>query len=473
MSRGTVTLLSEADVNLTPLEAFERFSRGAGAGWLFRARCHRVAPGFAVAVDIPGNGDAQLLGRFSIVRPGRIIVIEHDQPWRGQLRIKFDRTGVAQTRVRISTHLPSEGVEWLARHRGASFPQPAPTGARRVGVLTSKSGSGAVYSVAAEYTAMLAVEEANASGGVGHRAVELLVADDATNSVRARRETLRLIEAGCKAIFACTTSASFAEAVAVADAHDVLMVHPVINEGGMENRKVIQFGERPEAQMRALSRIAEREAGGNRWFLVGQHYSWSFGAHRAAARILDASGSRVVGQRFTPLGTRDFLPIIEMIRASGADAVMSSLVGADEVAFQRQAYDAGLTDRISRVSLVMDECTLEHVGVAAGTGILTALSYFQSVSSPENDELLRTYRAHFGAWAPPLSSLSTNMFTASKQYLELAALHPEATPHELATLWRARKSAATCVGKRDMATQRLYLARAKSDSITVFDEVCA
>ena len=473
MNSATVTLSSEADVNLTPAEAFERFGRRDDAGWLFRARCHRVAPGYAVAIDLPGGCDAQVLGRLRVVLPGREIVIEHDQPWRGQLRIKFERTGMAHTRVRFRAQVPSEGLEWLARHRGASLPQPAPTGARRVGLLTSKSGSGAVYSMAAEYMAQLAVEEANASGGVGRRSVELLIADDATDHLQARRETVRLIEAGCQAVFACVTSASFAAAVAASEAHDVLMVHPVINEGGMEAKKVIRFGERPGAQMDALSRIVERETGGNRWFLVGQQYSWSFGAHRAAAKILDASGSRVVAQRFTPLGTREFSPIIDSIRASGADVVMSSLVGADEVAFQQQAYEAGLRDLASRVSLVMDECTLEHVGPAAGNGIWTALNYFQSVSSPGNDELLRAYREHFGPWAAPLSSLSTNMYEAIRQYLELAALHPDDTPSQIAADWRTRKSDKDGVGQRNMATQRLYLARAQAGVIRVLDEVVA
>lgn len=473
MTSATVTLSSEADVNLTPAEAFERFGRRDDAGWMFRARCHRVAPGYAVAIDLPGGCDAQVLGRLRVVLPGREIVIEQDQPWRGQLRIKFERTGAAQTRVRFRAQVPSEGIEWLARHRGASLPSPAPTGARRIGLLTSKSGSGAVYSMAAEYMAQLAVEQVNTSGGVDHRPVDLLIADDSTDHLQARRETIRLIEAGCQAIFACVTSASFAAATEAAEAHDVLMVHPVINEGGMEARKVIRFGERPEAQMSALSRIVERETGGNRWFLVGQQYSWSFGAHRAAAKILDASGSRVVAQRFTPLGTREFAPIIDSIRASGADVVMSSLVGADEVAFQQQAHEAGLRDLANHVSLVMDECTLEHVGPAAGNGIWTALNYFQSVTSPGNSELLRAYREHFGPWAPPLSSLSTNVYEAIRQYLELAALHPDAAPSQLAADWRTRKSDRDSVGQRNMATQRLYLARAEEDVIRVLDEVVA
>ena len=394
-----------------------------------------------MAIDLPGGCDAQVLGRLRVVLPGREIVIEQDQPWRGQLRIKFERTGATQTRVRFRAQVPSEGIEWIARHRGASLPLPAPTGARRIGLLTSKSGSGAVYSMAAEYMAQLAVEQVNAGGGVDRRPVDLLIADDSTDHLQARRETVRLIEAGCRAIFACGHLGQLRGRHQ--GRRSPRRAHGASGDqrGGMEARKVIQFGERPEAQMSALSRIVERETrreslvpGGPAVQLVVRCPS---GGGQDPRRVGQPGGGPSASPRWGP---GSLPPSSTGIRASGADVVMSSLVGADEVAFQQQAHEAGLRDLANHVSLVMDECTLEHVGPAAGNGIWTALNYFQSVTSPGNSELLRAYREHFGPWAPPLSSLSTNVYEAIRQYLELAALHPDAAPSQLAAVWRTRKS---------------------------------
>lgn len=470
MSASTVTLASECTVDLTPFQAYERFGQGDEQSWLFRARCHRIAPGYAVSLDLPSMPDAVVLGRFRLVQPGRRIVIEHEQPWRGQLRITFEPSGFHQTRVRVLAEVPVEGAQWLAQHRGARLPMPPPTGARRIGVLTSKSGSGAIYAVAAEYMAQLAVDEVNADGGVSGRSVEVLIADDATDHLQAGREAARLIHAGCDAIFACVTSASFAAAVDATKQHDVLLVHPVINEGGMQDEKVIRFGERPSAQVEALAKLAQQSAGGNRWFLVGQQYSWSWGAHQAAQRVLDQSGGHVVAKRYTPLGTRDFAPIIESIRASGAEIVMSSLVGADEVAFQQQAHQAGVQDFASRVSLVMDECTLEHVGLDAGRGIWAALNYFQSAASDPGG-VAAAYRERFGPWAPPLSSLSVNIYEAVRQYLHLAGSRPDDSAGAIATAWRARTSAGAEVGERNLAQQRLYLAQCGNTGLGVVDSV--
>ena len=468
MSAATVALASECTIDLDPFEAFEAFGRDDAQSWIFRARCHQVAPGYAVSVELPFAPGVDVLGHFRVVEPGRRIVIEHDQPWRGRLRVTFDRVGRRKTRVRVVADVPVEGATWIAEHRGARLPLPAATGARRIGILTSKSGPGAIYAVAAEYMAQLAVDEINENGGVAGRPVEVLVADDATDHAQARLETSRLIAAGCHAIFACVTSASFAAAVEVAKPQDVLMVHPVINEGGMQSERVIRFGERPSAQISALAGPAERAAGGNRWFLVGQEYSWSWGAHRAAEQVLSRSAGHVVAQRYTPLGTRDFTPIIESIRVSGADVVMSSLVGADEVAFQQQAFAAGLHDIASRVSLVMDECTLEHVGEDAGRGILTALSYFQSSASDPRG-VAAAYRARFGPWAPPLSALSVSIYEAAHQYLRLVAMRPDATAPALASAWRQQRASGSDLGDRDLGEQRLFLAQCGPTGLDVFD----
>lgn len=42
------------------------------------------------------------------------------------------------------------------------------------------------------------------------------------------------------------------------------------------------------------------------------------------------------GEGFTPLGTRNFTPLIERILVSGADVVLSSFAGAYLAGFERQ-----------------------------------------------------------------------------------------------------------------------------------------
>ncbi|MBY4130200.1 ABC transporter substrate-binding protein [Rhodococcus fascians] len=466
-------LQSQTVVDLPRSEVFALFGAEEAASWLFGARCDRIAVGAPVRVCLPLEPHAafsvELLGRFTQVRPS-LIAIEHHQPWRGELRISFEALDPFRTRVRIRAGLDPGGVDWLVRRMGLVLPDPAPTASIRVGIMMSKSGPGAIYSVGVEHMAELAIEEINADGGVNGRPLEAMVVDDATDSAQAGIEAARMVRAGCRAIFASTTSLSFLAATAAVHGSDVLMVQPVINEGGAESDTVVRFGERPIAQIGALAEPMMNAAGGRRWFLVGHQYSWSYGAHTAARAVLADRSGTVVGEYLTPMGTTDFTAAIEQIEASGADIVMSSLNGSDEVAFQRQYATAGMRDASMMLSLVMDESTHAHIGEAGSDGIWTALGYFENMGELDNKSLVSHYRDRYGRWAPPITALSESVYEAILQYAHVLAMSPDSDARHHAGALRARRRLGReSVGARDLFSQRLFLARSEVGSLHIFD----
>jgi len=100
----------------------------------------------------------------------------------------------------------------------------------------------------------------------------------------------------------------------------------------------------------------------------------------------------------------------------GADLVLSTLVGADEVAFERQCLAMGLRARCRTLSLVLDESTRERIGDAAAAGLWTAFGYFQQLPTAENRAFLARYRDAFGPCAPPVSTLSESTYSAVHLY---------------------------------------------------------
>src|SRR5262245_61240670 len=177
MSR--VVLTAEERIAAPPAVVFALFGAGAGAGWVFDAACDRVVAGSVVTFRLPAaigpaNSPFEILGRIAAVRPPSRIVIVHDQPWRGQIKLSVDpepdeSVGHLRTRVRLAAEIDASGVEWLMRKRGYQLPDdladnPADDGdwsapPHRVGLLTSKSGPGSAFAVAAENLAMLAADE--------------------------------------------------------------------------------------------------------------------------------------------------------------------------------------------------------------------------------------------------------------------------------------------------------------------------
>ncbi|HXV94681.1 MAG TPA: ABC transporter substrate-binding protein, partial [Pseudonocardia sp.] len=400
---GGLAVSAEQRVAAAPEAVFALFGAGPGAGWVFGASCDRMTVGAAVTLHAPlGGGPApvEMLGRISALRAPSRIEIVHDQPWRGRLRLRFDPDGRGGTRVRLVAELDGAGLEWLMRRHGFVVPGEPQRGEHRVGLLTSKSGPGSVFAAAVEYTVGLAVEEVNAEGGIRGRPLQLVVGDDATDPGAGTVEAWRLVRAGCRTILATTTSATFARAARELRGSGVLLVHTVLNEGGLGGGLRMQLGERPESQLRAAAGAMMRLAGGRRWFLAGNDYVWPRVVHGAARRVLAELGGLVVGEAFAPLGTREFAPLVERVLRSGAEVVLSSFVGADLVAFERRCHAMGVRERSRTLALALDEPTRERIGDAAASGMWGVSGYFESLPGELNSAFRKRYRQVYGRFAP-------------------------------------------------------------------------
>lgn len=470
-----LALSAEQWIDAPPETVFALFGAGSGAGWVFDAVCDRVAPGVAVTMRAPLGGPAaeplEILGRISRVRAPSRLEMRLDMPWRGRLRVLFDATdggdgGAAGpgTRVRLIADLDDAGLQWLMRRRGYRVADERRDDEHSIGLLTSKSGPGSVFAAATEYLSAMAVAEINADGGIRGRPVRLVVGDDATNPDVGALEAWRLVRSGCRAIMATTISATFARAAAELSGAGVLLVHTVMNEGGLGGELRVQLGERPDGQLRAAVGPMMRVASGRRWFLAGNDYVWPQVVHTAARRVLGERDAVVVGEAFAPLGTRDFTPIIERILASGADLVLSSFVGADLVAFERQCHAMGVRERARSLALALDEPTRERIGDTAAAGMWGVAGYFEQLPDAVNAAFLRRYRKRYGQFAPPVSSISESAYEALHLYAAAARRAGEDEPRAVAReLRRSRidfpRGTVTVAGP-DTVEQRLFLAEA-------------
>lgn len=449
-----------------PAATFALFGAGSGAGWVFDAECDHVAEGTAVSMRVslggPAVGEVDIIGRISAVRPASRIQIVHDQPWRGRITLRFDPDGRG-TRVRLLAELDQSGVEWLMRRQGLPTPR-GKSAHPRLGLLTTKSGTGSLFAAAVDNLATLATEEINAEGGVRGRPVELLVGDDATDPSVGVAEARRLVRAGCRTILVSTTSATFTAVSRALAGEDVLLVQTLMNEGGGSGALRVQLGERNEDQLAAAATPLMRAAGGHRWFLAGDDYCWPRSTHEAARRILPRFGGRIIGERLAALGTRDFSPLIEEIAVSGADIVLSTFVGADAAAFERQSHQMGLRDRCLTLAPAMDEASLERVGAAAAPGLYTVSGYIERLPTEDNEGLVSRYRAAFGLWAPPLSSLSESVFEALHMWWiaarRVGADDPKRIAEEIRPGVFDLPRGRVTLGADGRVTQRLYVAEA-------------
>lgn len=376
----------------------------------------QITPGTPVSVSFTlpaalGGHQVDILGWVRSVDPGRRIVVHHELPWQGRISVSVKPDGPSGSTVTLHVELGDEILRW-ARQRMAPVVETATNCAWRIGLLTSGSGPASVFSVSTRHNAMMAVEEVNANGGVAGRPMELLVGDDGTHPGLGAAELVRLAYSGCQIVLANVTSAVFSALRPVARRHGVLIIHTPLNEGGEHGTELLRFGERPDAQAAAVIPALMRMTGGSRFFLAGSEYCWPRAAHRAVRRVVAREGGAILDVAYPELGFQDFGPLIESIDDSGADLVISTFIGADEVAFEQQMFAAGMRGRVGTLAMVLDESTNAFIGPEASEGLWAAFSYFDGLDTAENQAFKKRYRERFGLHAPPVSSMTEAVYEA-------------------------------------------------------------
>jgi urea transport system substrate-binding protein len=414
-------LMVEQEIFECPASAvLDAIASGALPGWRIAGGASlRAGAPITLPVTLPrtmGGHDIEVVGRIDRVVPGRKVVVNYHLPWRGSVAICAEPTGPDQCRVRITARVDDKTVMWLRTAGGYAGEQVAARGQHSLGLLVSNSGSANIFAAASENLARMAVEELNAVNGFGTSDVQLHVGDDGTNPSMGAAELVRLSRLGCRVVITNVTSATFRKLRPIARRLGILLIYTPVNEGGSSGPEVFRLGERPGGQLRGAIPRLMRLTDAKNWFLVGNDYSWPRATHRQARGVIEKRGGRVVGEQYKPLGSRDFSGLLGAIEASGAPLVISTFVGADEVAFEQQFYSAGLRSRTQTLALAMDESTCEHIGVAASHGVWTSFGYFQSLEMRSNRDFLARYRTRFGNGAPPTSSISESVYEAVHIY---------------------------------------------------------
>lgn len=464
-----ISIVNRVVVGQSPAEVFARIGCGRPElGSLLAIECDVIAPQFPVELSLPipfasGVHETKILGRIIDVVPNRSFTVHQDMPWSGTLTCTLTPVDEG-TELRLVARVDEGQLAAVASYLGLATPEAEielDDHLIKVGLIMSKSGPGSVFAAASEHVAQQAIEELNEDADHNDLRFRLSVADDHTDPVEAARAAERLIKSGISVIVSNVTSLSFEAIQRVGRRAGALLIYTPLNEGGENGRGVFRLGERPADQIRRSVPLLMAETDARNWYLAGNEYSWPQWTNRVARRYIQASGGFVVNEEYRKLGTRDFSSLIEAISRSGADAILSTFVGADEVAFERQCFESGLRDRLQTLSLAMDEATRERVGDTASEGIWTSFGYFQCLDNPENKDFLSRYRARFGDFAPPISSISESVYEAILLYGRGVRESRSADPQEMSRRF-ARARLITPRGLADVSMrfgQPMYVGR--------------
>ena len=230
------------------------------------------------------------------------------------------------------------GVVFGAVHAEAADPL-------KIGIPVGLSGANSVVAPSVVQSAELAVDEINAKGGVLGRQLAIDVADDGSGAVGAQRAFDALIfQKKVDVLISMETSAARNAGLPAVNKSKTPYIYTSFYEGRSCSPNMFVDAWVPEQQVPPIVDHFMNAMKAKSFFLIGSDYAFGRGMLQFTREYIEKHGGKVVGEEYLPMDGTDWTPILSKLRASGADALITSTAGgAPNVTLTKQLRAAGLS----------------------------------------------------------------------------------------------------------------------------------
>ena len=279
----------------------------------------------------------------------------------------------------------------------ASTAQPAASTGEtiKVGILHSLSGTMAISETSLKDTALMAINEINANGGVLGKKLEPVVVDPASDWPLFAEQARQLITQDKVAvIFGAWTSVSRKSVLPVVEELNGLLFYPVHYEGQEQSKNIFYTGAGPNQQAIPAVEYLMSEEGGQaeRFVLLGTDYVYPRTTNQILRAFLKSKGiaDADIMEEYTPFGHSNYQTIVSNIKKFSAGkktAVISTINGDSNVPFYRELGNQGIkASDIPVMAFSVGEEELRGIDTKPLVGHLASWNYFMSVKNPVNTE---------------------------------------------------------------------------------------
>jgi branched-chain amino acid transport system substrate-binding protein/urea transport system substrate-binding protein len=267
----------------------------------------------------------------------------------------------------------------------------------KVGVLQPLSGGLENLGQQGVQGTQLAIEEANAAGGVlGGRPFELVIADDKTDPKTAVERTRELIQRHqVVGIFGPVTSANRDAIRPTIERFKTPLFYATDYEGGVCSRYILCYSALPAHWVDPFVPYL-RSSYGDTFYLFGSDYVWPRKMNEAIRKAAAQAGGTIVGEEYTPFGVKDFTSTVRKINASQARVLVLTVVGADAITFVKQFVAAGVKVKTKLAWMGYSENYLPGLTRDESEGIVTVANFIGTLDRPEARAFADKVRRRFG-----------------------------------------------------------------------------
>ena len=280
----------------------------------------------------------------------------------------------------------------------------------RIGEINSYTGQPA-FTLPYRNGWQLALEQANAAGGVLGRKLEIISRDDAGRPQDAIRVAGELLSDQKVDILAGTFLSNVGLAVsdfALQNKRVFIGGEPLSDALVWEKGNRYTFRLRPSTYMQASMLVEDAaKLPAKRWVTVAPNYEYGQSAVKWFKQLLQAKRPDVefVGEQWPALGRIDAGATVQALAQPQPDAVFNVTFGADLTNFVRQGNTRGLFEKRSVVSMLTGEPEyLDPLGDETPEGWIVTGYPRDGIDTPAHKAFVDAYRAKFGE-APKCGSV--------------------------------------------------------------------
>ncbi|URK86231.1 substrate-binding domain-containing protein (plasmid) [Rhizobium sp. RCAM05350] len=283
----------------------------------------------------------------------------------------------------------------------------------KIGVFVNDTGPASLFGPAQRAAAELGADQVNGAGGILGRNVEITFVDGGASPAEGAKTAVRLMLSDKVDMIFGSHDSAVRLAIEGAIKGKVPYVYTPVYEGSDCANGSYFLGETPQQQMeRSIEKLAAI-AGGKSFYLIGNDYVWPRTTNGQAKIYIEKIGGKVIAEEYYPLGAaNNFESSIAKIKSAAPAIVLQTLVGGDNVSFNRAFSDFGLSDSFARLSCLLEENTLAGIGADASKNLYSCLAYFANLDSPANKAFLDAGKKRYGNEAPQQSTISKGLFDA-------------------------------------------------------------
>jgi urea transport system substrate-binding protein len=264
-----------------------------------------------------------------------------------------------------------------------------------VGVLFSLTGGLSIIEKSLSDATLMAISEINAKGGILGKQIKPILEDGASDPKTYNEKASKLVvQDRVPTVFGSYTSASRKAVLPVFEKRNNLYFYPTYYEGFECSKNVVYTGAVPNQQLSNFIPWIIKTLGKKKFFIVGSNYIYPREMAKVCKILIEKNGAEWLADEYLELGHSEWGSMVNKIKTSGCDVVLSNVVGDSVVAFYREFKNQGFShDKLPICASVTSEIEIAAMGPEYAVGSFTSFPYFQAIDTDINKTFVERYRA--------------------------------------------------------------------------------